>query len=579
MTDIEKSTSVDNQTEIAPEQELSIAATILNPNSWSRTEYFFLTGGILIQALLYSFESNVMYNCLGNVTAIFKQTSLTSILPTILQILSAALVPFYTKVSDVTGRAQALTFAMVFYLIGYTIQGTSNAFLQFAIGQIFYGIGATGMQILTQVLIADTTLLINRGIVFALWDLPSIAMVFATNPLTDRLSNPLSPSYSTWRNVYLLIGLVALAGAVAILTPLWHLQKKGERTLKTQGKVVPKRTLGWLLHEFDTVGAILITGGMSLTLLPMILARTFEGNWNNGKIIAMFVIGVILLILLVIWEVRFTSRPIMSMRIWSNRTAFGGLAIVFLMTVMAGMNWQYYTVYLVISRDLTFSRALLLERGYQVAYTVLQLITAFAMKRFNTLRPFIWTGIVIYAIGLGLMIPARLPTSSDFFIVISQTIVGIGGGMTFIATSVAITGVVAKKDIATVIGASQLMGAFGGAFGAALSGGIWTQYLPGRLAKHITGPYDESGAMNDIFTYILTLDATTKSQVIDAYADAQKLMSIIACAMAVLACICAFMMQHVNLKMDQEEQDARAAGTHIEFSEDSKQEVAKKTNN
>ncbi|KAF9408261.1 hypothetical protein BGZ94_002377 [Podila epigama] len=569
MTDIEKSTPVDNYTEEAPQEEVSIAARILNPKSWTRREYYFLTAGILTQGLLYSFEINVMYNCIGNVTGIFKQSSLASILPTILQILSAALVPFYTKVSDVTGRAQALTFAMVFYLIGYTIQGTSNEFLQFAIGQIFFGIGTTGMQTLTQVLIADTTLLINRGIVFALWDLPSMVMVFATNPLTDRLSNPLSPDYTTWRNVYLLIGLVALAGAIAILVPLWYLQKKGERALKSEGYTIPKRTIGWLLHEFDTVGAVLITLGMSLTLLPMILARTFDGNWSNPKIIGMFVAGVVSLILLVIWEVRFTDRPIMSMKIWSNRTAFGGLVVVFFMTVIPAMNWQYYTLYLVISRDLSFADALLLERGYQVAYLVFQLITAFLMKRFNTLRPFVWVGIVIHTIGIGLMIPARLPTASDAFVVISQTIVGAAGGMANIAASVAVTGVVAKKDIATVIGANQLMGAFGAALGAALAGGVWTQYLPGRLAHHITTPYDENGAMNDIFTYIPSLDDVTRGQLVDAYADAQKLMSIISCSLAVFACACAFMMQHVDLKMDQAEQDARAAGTHVE----NKQEV------
>jgi MFS family permease len=109
---------------------------------------------VLLQAFVYSFEVNLMYNCLPHIMNVFQATSLTSILPTILQILSAALVPFYTKVSDVFGRAQSLTIAMVFYCVGYIIQGTSNSFLQFALGQISYGIGSTGMLTLTQVLIA-----------------------------------------------------------------------------------------------------------------------------------------------------------------------------------------------------------------------------------------------------------------------------------------------------------------------------------------------------------------------------------------------------------------------------------------
>src|SRR5690554_1456582 len=118
------------------------------------TQFLLPPNSVLTQAFIYSFEVNLMYNCMPYVTAVFKSSSLASVLPTILQILSAALVPFYTKVSDVIGRAESLTFAMVFYLVAYCIQGTANSFLQYALGQIAYGIGSTGMLTLTQILIA-----------------------------------------------------------------------------------------------------------------------------------------------------------------------------------------------------------------------------------------------------------------------------------------------------------------------------------------------------------------------------------------------------------------------------------------
>lgn len=307
-----------------------------------------------------------MYNCQGAIVATFAASSLASILPTILQTLSAALVPFYTKVSDVVGRAQSMTFAMVFYLIGYTIQGTANGFLQYALGQIAYGIGSTGMLTLTQVLIAgklyilhistsgerrafvsehgsltcitflfllflDTTRLINRGILFALWDLSSAINVFTTQPLTDPLT---VHEGANWRNVYLIVGLLALVGAIAILVPLWYVQMKTQK----KGQNPERRSIGWLLHEYDAVGALLITAGMSLTLIPMILARTYEGNWKNGKILGMFISGVVCLALLAFWEIKYTDKPIMPMRIWMNRTCFGGLVVGFFMTVMAAMK-------------------------------------------------------------------------------------------------------------------------------------------------------------------------------------------------------------------------------------------------
>ncbi|KAF9104464.1 hypothetical protein BGX29_001834 [Mortierella sp. GBA35] len=519
------------------------ASRVLDRSHWSRWEYRFLMAGVLIQAFMYSFEVNLMYNCIGWVTGMFQSSSIASVLPTILQILSAALVPFYTKVSDVFGRALPLTIAMIFYILGYIIQGTSNVFLQFALGQIAYGIGSTGMLTLTQVLIADTTSLLNRGIFFALWDLPSIVNVFTTTALTDPLT---IGDGANWHNVYIIISVLSAVGAIAVLTPLWYLQRK----FQSKGGVAERRSIAWLLHEFDAIGALLITLAMSLTLLPLILARSYEGNWGNPKILGMFCTGIVCYGLLAWWEIKYTNRPIMPMRIWTNRTCFGGLVVMFFMTVMAGMNWQYYTLYLVVSRDLSFGDALWLERGYQVAYLAFQLITALLMKRFKILRPFVWVGIVIHTIGIGLMIPARAPDSSDAFVVISQTIVGAAGGMATIAASVAVTGAVDRKDIAVLIGVTQILGSFGSAFGAALAGGVWTQYLPGRLTKYVTGPYDEFQTMNTP-TYVAKLEPTTKAQVIHAYGDAQKLMSILSVSLAVFACLSAALMQHVDLTMDQ----------------------------
>ncbi|KAF9434002.1 hypothetical protein BGZ76_008708 [Entomortierella beljakovae] len=539
-------------------------SNIMDRSLFTRKEYLFLVTGILIQAFMYSFEVNLMYNVQGGIVAHLGSSSLISVLPVILQTLSAALVPFYTKVSDVVGRAQALTFAMFFYLVGYVIQGTSNKFLQYALGQISYGIGSTGMLTLTQVLIADTTLLVNRGIVFALWDLPSAINIWTTNPLTDVFTDNVANPDANWRDAYAIIGSLAFVGAIAILVPLWYLQRK----VIKKGASGPRKSVGWLLHEYDAIGALLITLGMSLTLLPLILARSYEKNWNDPRIIGMFCGGIVSLILLVIWESRYTDKPIMPMRIWVNPTCFGGLVVMFFMTVMAAMNWQYYTLYLVISRDLTFGDALMLERGYQIAYLVFQLLVGWMMKKFNRVRVFVWVGIIVHTAGIGMMIPARLPTSSDALVVISQTIVGAAGGMANIAASVAVTGVVDRKDISIVVGATQILGSFGSALGGALAGGIWTQYLPSRLEHYVTGPYDEAQIMNDPF-YVAGLDPVTHEQVVDAYADSQMLMSIISMSLAVITCGCAFLMKHVDLYNDQKAEEIAVDGTLLE----EKQEV------
>ncbi|KAF9581953.1 hypothetical protein BGW38_000855, partial [Lunasporangiospora selenospora] len=502
-------------------------------------EYRWLWIGILVQAFTFSFEICLIQAVMSYITAYFKSSSKGSILPTILQILAAALVPFYTKVSDVFGRAGSLTVAILSYMLGLVIEGTAPSFVQFAVGQVFYGMGKTGIQTLSQVLIADTTLLIDRGLIFALWDVGSVVNIWVAQVLIDPLTT--GGAKDKWRISFVIMGVVCIVGTIALLVPLWYVQIKSAQRMGIKQK---RKSIRWLLHELDAVGAILLTLGLSLTLLPMILAQSYEGNWRNGSILGMFLSGIVFFGILALWETKYTDRPIMSMKIWTNRTAFGGLMIIFLLKIMGNVNWEYFTLYLVVSRNITFGQAFMLVRGFQMSWLVFQILAGYLMKRYNTCRPIAWIGIIIYVIGVGLMIPARSPTASDAFVVISQTIAGAGGGMAHIAGSVVVTGVVHKKDVATVVGASQILLSLGSALGGAMAGGLWTQYLPGRLSHHITGEYNERLAMDDPLKYIPNLDPVTKSQLVQAYGDSQKLMSIICCATAVLACLCTALMKH-----------------------------------
>ncbi|KAF9898708.1 hypothetical protein BX616_003703, partial [Lobosporangium transversale] len=146
----EGNVAVDVQDSHEENTKTTTYSNILDRDNMTAKEFRWLWAGILIQAFTFSFELCVIQGIIGPVTAYFKSTSIASVLPTILQILAAALVPFYTKVSDVFGRAGSMTYAIIAYLVGLIVEGTANTFVQFSIGQIFYGMGLTGIQTLTQ---------------------------------------------------------------------------------------------------------------------------------------------------------------------------------------------------------------------------------------------------------------------------------------------------------------------------------------------------------------------------------------------------------------------------------------------
>ncbi|KAG0319136.1 hypothetical protein BGZ97_002689 [Linnemannia gamsii] len=534
--EVKGGTFVDSTTP-QPEEEHS---NILERKYMTKSEFHWLWAGVLFQSLCQSFEGCLTQGIIGPVASYFEVTSLTAVLPTILAVLSTALVPFYTKVADVFGRAGSLTYAFSSYLMGLTIEGTARSFTQLAIGQIFYGMGLTGMQALSQVVIADTTSLLHRGIMFAMYDMGNVINIWTAQVLIDPLTkvNPGEPE-DKWRTAYIIMGCISGFGALCLLVPLWRVQQNLRRRKVGQP---PRRTLGWL-------------------------------NWEDPTIIGLFCSGIVFFFLLFTWEAKFATRPIMSTKIWTNRTAFACLMIMFLLKVLGNVVWQYLTQYFVVSRDLTFGQSYLLVRGFQMAWLVFQLVAAVIMKRWKKARVLVWVGLIIYVIGVGLMIPARSQDASVFLVVISQTIAGAGGGMANLASSVLVTGVVHKKDLATVVGASQIMVSFGSAVGNAVAGGIWTQYLPARLREHVTGPYDERRAMNDPLKYVKFLDPITKQQVINAYSDSQWFMSIMGLAVAALTLVCAAMIRHVNLEQDQDTQDRIALGEDVNEIENEKQEA------
>lgn len=80
----------------------------------------------------------------------------------------------------------------------------------------------------------------------------------------------------------------------------------------------------------------------------------------------------------------------MSLKIWTNRTAFGSLMIMFLLKVLGNVVWQYLTQYFVVSRDMTFGQAYLLVRGFQMAWLIFQLIAGLIMQRYKKAR--YWSG-------------------------------------------------------------------------------------------------------------------------------------------------------------------------------------------
>lgn len=234
------------------------------------------------------------------------------------------------KVANVFGRLEAFTFSVFLYVIGYIQMAGSNNVKTFASAQIFYAAGSTGLQILQQIFIADTSDLLNRALFSSLPDIPFLITVWVGPPIAQSLLGR-----TTWRWGYGIWTIVLPVAFLPLALALFLNRRKAARL----GLLPPSvwkgqratSVLKGLWYELDVMGLLLLSAAISLILIPLTLAATAKGGWHNPSIIAMLVVGCVCLVLTPLWEMTsmLAPRPFLSLRLLSNRTVLVGCVIGF----------------------------------------------------------------------------------------------------------------------------------------------------------------------------------------------------------------------------------------------------------
>lgn len=235
-----------------------------------------------------------------------------------------------SKIADVFGRFEAFCLAVFIFVIGYIQEAASNNVKTYASAQIFYSAGSTGLQILLQIFIADTSDLLNRALCSTIPDIPFLVNVWVGPPLAQNLLKTAS-----WRWGY---GIWAIVLPVAF-SPLALALFLNQRKAAKRGLLPPSAYAGqsvWsvaksLWFELDIFGLLLLCAAFSLILIPLTLAATAKGGWDNASIIAMLVVGGVCLVAFPFWErsKKLAPRAFFPRDLFRNRTVLAGVGIAF----------------------------------------------------------------------------------------------------------------------------------------------------------------------------------------------------------------------------------------------------------
>ncbi|KAG1469384.1 hypothetical protein G6F56_003286 [Rhizopus delemar] len=544
-----------------------VAFVELYKQVWSNKEKYVIFFGLFVFSWASNFEGNLTLSLTNKVTSLFESNNLISILSTITYILQTALLPIYSKLSDMFGRAHCYSVGLFFYILAFIVYATANNYNTLVGGQIIYSFGYSATSILGPIVVGDLTTVTNRGFFQGLYNLPSLFNIFVAPRAAVLLLN-----HGQWRWGYGLVTIILGVTAIPLIGGLWwvhfKLRRSGlleeyraQQTDKSPLHDSEKgffEVLYWILIQIDIVGSLLLLAGLCLILLPLVLALTLWGGWSSGITIGTLVGGVVAWGLFALWEWKFSPKPIIPLGRWKSYTPLLGVLALSTVTLISSTNWMYYTTYLMVSRKIDIDTATYLERGYNVAYILCEVVVGYLMKRTRKWRPFVWAGVSLMILGVGLMIPARLPSSSDAFIVISQTIVGIGSGCLYIPILVAIQSSVPHSDMAIVTAMMQIGGSIAASIGSTMSGAIWNSMLPGQLAKYVPGEYDYAKIVGST-DYAISLPDDQYNGVVQAYGHIQMVLSIIAICIAVLTFCFTVPMKSFGLEDHSHEEYANTA--------------------
>ncbi|KAK9360082.1 major facilitator superfamily domain-containing protein [Lipomyces starkeyi] len=544
--------------------EIGVQKVEILTHTWTRRGLHLAYCGLFLVAFIASLGAQVTSLLTPFATSEFHVHSLVATVQVVQGILFAVVNAPMAKIANTFGRLEAFVLAIGFIAIGYLQMCLAGGVASYASAQIFSASGTTGLLVLQQIFVADTTDLLNRALFSVLPDTPFLVTVWMGPWLAD-----FATEHFTWRAGYGIWVLLVPLSASPLLVTLFQSQRRARRLgLVTKYSWVGKSAITVLRSissALDILGILLLSAGCALVLIPLTLSSALAMHWHDPRIPSMLAAGTVVLIIFVYWEIRVGAaagansddnshrKPLLSLRVLKNRTVRCGCITIFFYNMAYNIFQPYFFSYLMVSRDTNTDSAGKIVQIFSFAATISGILASFLMKHSSRYKQWLLIGIPIYQLGIFSMHFSRLPTSPTAIVALSQALAGVGGGMLSLASQVGVQASCNQSDVAVATAMFLTVFSLGSAVGAAISGAIWTSLLPRQLTKYVPESildqvpdiYADFGYARRMFP---DLESPERHAIIYAYKDIMALLIWIAVTVTLPCVIASCFMTEYNLE-------------------------------
>ena len=486
---------------------------------------------------------------LGMFLAALDQTIVSTALPTIVGDLgglnhlswvvtsyllaSTISTPLYGKLGDMLGRKPVFLGAIIVFLIGSMLAGLSQSMSELIGFRALQGIGAGGLMVGAQAIIADIVPPRERGRYMGL-----IGSVFAVASVAGPLLGGFLVDNLSWRWVFY-VNMPIGALAILIVVTRLHLHTPV------------------INHRVDVLGAIVLSVGVS----ALTLFTTWGGNeyaWSSPTIVGLGVGGVVALALFVIWEWRGASEPILPLGLFRSSVFNVANAMGFSIGMAMFGAIIFVPLYLQIVYGASPTSSGLRMLPLMAGLLSAAILSGRAISNMGRYKVFPIVGTATLIAGMYLLSLLRVGTA-PWLASLYMLVVGIGIGLVMQVLVLVVQNDARPQDIGVATSMATFFRSVGGSFGVAIFGTIFAERLATQLhelprdvlAKLGSGVHLNPAQANHLPPHV-------HAEFLRAFANALHGTFIVGALMAALPFVLSWLLKEVPLRTSLKEAAAPA---------------------
>ncbi|HEX7131674.1 MAG TPA: MDR family MFS transporter [Iamia sp.] len=363
-----------------------------------------------------------------------------------------ATMPLYGKIGDLYGRRRVMLAATGLFLAASATCGLAQTMDQLLVGRFVQGLGGGGLGALSMAVIADVVparqlgrWMGYQGVIFAI---ASVSGPLVGGFFVDNLS---------WRWAFL-INLPVGAVSLAIVAT----------RLKLPYRRVP--------HALDWPGSVLLAS----TLACLVLVATLGGRevpWGSGRMVALVVGGVVLLVLFVRREQR-APEPVLPLRLLADPVMRVSAAVNFTSGALLWCGLFFIPLFVQEVRGVTPTRAGFVLMPLMFGAAAGTLVAGRRVERSGAYRTWPFSGSILMLAGMGLLATLGADTAV-LQVAVFALVLGTGVGFVMQPSLLAAQNAAPPKDLGIATSTALLFRSLGNTVGIPIFGGILNAQLAG----------------------------------------------------------------------------------------------------